>query len=285
MIPASFDYVAPKTVREAVRLLGKRGAKAMAGGQSLLALMKLRAAAPKVVVDLSRIRGLSYIKESTGRLRIGAMTTHAEIERSALIRRRALALAEAAEQIGDLQVRNRGTIGGSLAHADPAADYPAAVLALGGVIVAQGPKKTRTIPAGQFFTGLFETALKAGEVITELQIPLTPAITGSAYRKMKHPASGFAVVGAAAVVRAAKGGAPQVALAFTGAAAHAFRASGVEAALAGQPLTEAAVRAAAERAPEGVDMLEDLAADAAYRAHLVRVFGRRALLAAAGLGA
>jgi carbon-monoxide dehydrogenase medium subunit len=284
MIPASFEYAAPKTVREALRLLGKRGAKAMAGGQSLLALMKLRAATPRMVVDLRRIRGLSYIKESGGRLRIGAMTTHAEIERSALIRRRALALAEAAEQIGDLQVRNRGTIGGSLAHADPAADYPAAVLALGAVIVAQGPKKTRSIPAEQFFTGLFETALKAGQVITELQIPLTPAITGSAYRKMKHPASGFAVVGAAAVVRTAKGGTPQVALAFTGAAAHAFRATKVEAALDGKPMTEAAVRAAVERAPDGVDMLEDLAADAAYRAQLVRVFGRRALLAAAGMG-
>jgi carbon-monoxide dehydrogenase medium subunit len=283
MIPASFEYTAPKTVREAVRLLGKRGAKAMAGGQSLLALMKLRAATPKMVVDLSRIRGLSYIKESGGRLRIGAMTTHAEIERSALIRRRALALVEAAEQIGDLQVRNRGTVGGSLAHADPAADYPAAVLALGGVIVAQGPKKTRSIPADQFFTGLFETALKAGEVITEIQIPLTPAVTGSAYRKMKHPASGFAVVGAAAVVRAAKGGTPEVALAFTGAAAHAFRATRVEAALAGKTLTQATVRAAAEHAPDGVDMLEDLTADAVYRAHLVRVFGRRALLAAAGL--
>lgn len=284
MIPASFEYAAPKTVREAVRLLGKRGAKAMAGGQSLLALMKLRAASPRMVVDLSRIRGLSYIKESGGRLRIGAMTTHAEIERSALIRRRALALAEAAEQIGDLQVRNRGTIGGSLAHADPAADYPAAVLALDAVIVAQGPKKTRSIPAGQFFTGLLATALKAGEVITEIQVPLTPAITGSAYRKMKHPASGFAVVGAAAVLRAAKGGAPQVALAFTGAADHAFRATKVEAALAGKPITEATARAAAEQAPDGVDMLEDLAADAAYRAQLVRVFGRRALLAAAGLG-
>jgi carbon-monoxide dehydrogenase medium subunit len=284
MIPAAFDYAAPKTVKEAVRLLGKRGAKAMAGGQSLLALMKLRAATPKMVVDLSRIRGLSYIKEAGGRLRIGAMTTHAEIERSALVRRRALALAEAAEQIGDLQVRNRGTIGGSLAHADPAADYPAAVLALDAVIVAQGPKKTRSIPAGQFFTGLLATALKAGEVITEIQIPLTPAITASAYRKMKHPASGFAVVGAAAVVRSAKDGTSQVALAFTGAAAHAYRAKAVEAALAGKALTESVVRAAAERAPDGVDMLEDLAADAAYRAHLVRVFGRRALLAAAGLG-
>jgi len=282
MIPASFEYVAPKTVKEAVRLLGKRGAKVMAGGQSLLALMKLRAASPKTVVDLSRIRGLSYIREAGGRLRIGAMTTHAEIERSALIHRRCLVLAEAAEQIGDLQVRNRGTIGGSLAHADPAADYPAVFLALGGSVVVAGPKKARTISADQFFTGLFETALKAGEVITEVQIPLTPTIKGSAYRKMKHPASGFAIVGAAAVVRAGKAGDPQVCLAFNGAAAHAFRATQVEAALRGKTVTEAAARQAMERAPDGVEMLEDLAADQAYRAHLVRVFGRRALLAAVG---
>jgi len=284
MIPASFDYTAPKTLKEALRLLGKhRGAKAMAGGQSLLALMKLRAATPRMVVDLGRIRGLSYIREAGGRLRIGAMTTHAEIERSALIRRRCLALAEAAEQIGDLQVRNRGTIGGSLAHADPAADFPAAFLALEGAVVVQGPKKNRTIPAEQFFTGLFGTALKSGEIITEVQIPLTPAIKGSAYRKMKHPASGFAIVGAAAVLRgSAKDGGPQVRLAFTGAAAHAFRAKKVEAALQGKVLNEAAVRKAMEQAVDGVEMLEDLAADQAYRTQLVRVFGRRALLAAAG---
>jgi carbon-monoxide dehydrogenase medium subunit len=283
MIPAAFDYAAPKTVKEALRLLGKRGTKVMAGGQSLLALMKLRAASPKMVVDLSRIRGLSYIREAGGRLRIGAMTTHAEIERSALIRRRAPALAEAAEQIGDLQVRNRGTIGGSLAHADPAADYPAAFLALEGSVVAQGPKKTRTIAADQFFTGLFQTALRAGEIITEIQIPLAPAIKGSAYHKMKHPASGFAVVGAAAVLRAGKDGKGQeVRLAFTGAGSQAFRATKVEAALAGKAINDAAVRQAMERATDGVDLLEDLAADQKYRAHLVRVFGRRALLAAAG---
>ncbi|MDR7522760.1 MAG: FAD binding domain-containing protein [Armatimonadota bacterium] len=282
MIPAAFDYAAPKTVDEALRLLRRhRDARLMAGGQSLLSLMKLRAATPKMVVDLGRIRGLAYIKETAGTLLIGAMTTHEQIASSALVWKRARALAEAAEQIGDIQVRNRGTIGGSLAHADPAADYPAAFLALEGMAVVRGPGRQRTIPADGFFTGLFATALKPGEILTEVRIPLKPAIIGSAYRKMKHPASGFAIVGAAAVLRAgAKGQGPQVRLAFTGAAAHAFRARAVEAALAGQAMTEAAVKAAMERATEGVEMLEDLAADAAYRAHLVRVFGARALLAA-----
>ncbi|MDR7484501.1 MAG: FAD binding domain-containing protein [Armatimonadota bacterium] len=282
MIPAAFDYAAPKTLDEALRLLRRhRDARLLAGGQSLLSVMKLRAATPKMVVDLGRIRGLAYIKETAGTLLIGAMTTHEQIASSALVWKRARALAEAAEQIGDIQVRNRGTIGGSLAHADPAADYPAAFLALEGVAVVKGPGRQRTIPADGFFTGLFATALKPGEILTEVRIPLKPAIIGSAYRKMKHPASGFAIVGAAAVLRAgSKGQGSQVRLAFTGAAAHAFRAKAVEAALAGQAITEAAVKAAMERATEGVEMLEDLAADAAYRAHLVRVYGARALLAA-----
>lgn len=284
MMPAAFTYAAPATVAEALALLREHpGARLMAGGQSLLSLMKLRAASPPMVVDLGRIPGLSYIREEGEHLAIGAMTTHTEIAASALVQLKARALAEAAEAIGDLQVRNRGTIGGSLAHADPAADYPAAFLALEGSAVVQGTLGARTIPADGFFTGLFATALTPGEILTEIRIPLKPAITGSAYRKMKHPASGFAVVGAAAVLRTGGNGeGPQVRLAITGAAPHAFRAKAVEAALAGKVLDEAAVRAAMERAAEGVDLLDDLAADAAYRAQLVRVYGRRALLAAAG---
>lgn len=284
MMPAAFTYAAPATVAEALALLREHpGARLMAGGQSLLSLMKLRAASPPMVVDLGRIPGLFYIREEGEHLAIGAMTTHTEIAASALVQQKARALAEAAEAIGDLQVRNRGTIGGSLAHADPAADYPAAFLALEGSAVVQGTLGARTIPADGFFTGLFATALTPGEILTEIRIPLKPAITGSAYRKMKHPASGFAVVGAAAVLRTGGNGeGPQVRLAITGAAPHAFRAKAVEAALAGKALDEATVRAAMERAAEGVDLLDDLAADAAYRAQLVRVYGRRALLAAAG---
>jgi len=285
MIPAAFDYAAPKTVADATRLLRRHpDAKIMAGGQSLLSLMKLRVAAPPLVVDLGRIKGLAYIRKRGNTLAIGAMTTHAEIAASATVREEARALAEAAEAIGDLQVRNMGTIGGSLAHADPAADYPAVFLALEGSVVVQGARKSRTIPADAFFTGLFSTTLSGGEIITEVRIPLRPAITGSAYLKMKHPASGFAIVGAAAVLRAGakKGDAAQVRVAFTGAAAHAFRAKAVEAALAGKALDDATVRAAMEHAVGGFEMLEDLAADAAYRVQLVRVYGRRAVLAAAG---
>lgn len=282
MIPASFEYTAPETVKEALSLLGAHpDAKVMAGGQSLLSMMKLRAATPPMIVDLGRIRDLSYVREEHDRVLIGAMTTHADIERSSVIRQRFPVLAEAAEQIGDLQVRNRGTIGGSLAHADPAADYPAAVLALEAWLVAQGSDRPRTIPADQFFTGLFATALQPGEILTEVQIPIPPLITGSAYRKMKHPASGFAVVGAAAVVRVGPDGREQrVRLAFTGAAAHAFRATGVETALRGKTIDEATVREAMTKATDGVELLEDLFADQAYRAQLVKVYGRRALLAA-----
>ncbi len=282
MIPASFEYMAPTSVKEALSLLRQHAdAKVMAGGQSLLSMMKLRAATPPMIVDLGRIRDLAYIREDKDHVLIGAMTTHVEIERSAVIRKRLPVLAEAAEQIGDLQVRNRGTIGGSLAHADPAADYPAVFLALEGSVVAQGAGKPRTIPAEEFFTGLFATALKPDEILTEVQIPIPPPITGSAYRKMKHPASGFAVVGAAAVVRVGPDRREQrVRLAFTGAAAHAFRAKGVEMALRGKTIDEATVREAMEQATDGVELWEDLAADRAYRAQLVRVYGRRALLAA-----
>lgn len=283
MIPAGFDYAAPKTVADALKLLRRHPeARIMAGGQSLLSLMKLRVATPPMVVDLGRIEGLAYIRKRGPTLAIGAMTTHAEIAASAIVRREARALAEAAEAIGDMQVRNMGTIGGSLAHADPAADYPAAFLALEGSVVVGGGRQSRIIPADNFFTGLFSTALSAGEIITEVRIPLRPAITGSAYLKMKHPASGFAIVGAAAVVRAGakKGDAAQVRLAFTGAAAHAFRAKAVEAALAGKVLDDATVRVAMEHAAGGFEPLEDLAADGAYRRQLVRVYGRRAVLAA-----
>ena len=278
MIPAAFEYLAPANLTEALATLRNNPeAKVMAGGQSLLSLMKLRAASPPMVVDLGRIRGLAYIREEKDHIAIGALTTHTDVERSSLIREKLRALGEAAEAIGDVQVRNRGTVGGSLAHADPAADYPAAFLALEGTVVAQGAGGTRTIAADQFFTGLFSTALKPGEILTEVRFQTSPAISGSAYRKMKHPASGFAVIGAAAVVRA--GG--QLRVAFTGATAHAFRAKAIEAALSGKKLDDTTVRAAMEQAPQGVDLLEDLFADKRYRAQLVKVYGRRAVLAAA----
>jgi carbon-monoxide dehydrogenase medium subunit len=284
MIPAAFDYAAPKTLDEALRLLRRRrGAKVMAGGQSLLALMKLRVASPPFVVDLRRIPRLSYVKEHKAAIAIGAMTTHAALAAAPVVRRRLPALAQAAEAIGDLQVRNLGTIGGSLAHADPSADYPAVLLAYDGTVVVRGSRGTRKVPAAQWFTGLFATALRSGEIVVEVQFPIPPAGTRGAYVKMKHPASGFAVVGAAAVVRQGRDGTiADARVAFTGAAPHAFRARLAEEALRGAEPTEAAVRAAMARAPEGVDLLEDLVADAVYRAQLVRIYGARAVLAALG---
>ncbi len=281
MIPAAFDYAAPKTVDEALRLIRKHPkAKVMAGGQSLLSLMKLRLATPPLIVDLGRIKRLAYIKETKAGIAIGAMTRHAEIAASPIVRKRLTALAQAADAIGDLQVRNLGTIGGSLAHADPASDYPAAFLALDGVAVVRGARP-RKIAATACFTGLFTTSLKPGELITEIQFPVPPAGTRSAYVKMKHPASGFAIVGAAAAVRVGRDGRAQdVRLAFTGAGPHAFRAGAVEGMLRGKTLDEATVRTAMEHAGDGVDLLEDLAADAAYRAQLVRVYGTRAVLTA-----
>jgi carbon-monoxide dehydrogenase medium subunit len=283
MIPAAFDYARPATLDEALAMLQQNPeAKVLAGGHSLLPLMKLRLASPPLLIDLGRIPGLSYIREDGQAVRIGALTTHAEIERSPIVARHFAALVQAAEAIGDLQVRNRGTIGGSLAHADPAADYPAAVLALEAVIHVRGPQGARTIPADGFFTGLYQTALQPGELITEVEVPIPPRVTGSAYRKMKHPASGFAVVGAAAVVRVGPDGREQrVRLAFTGVGPHAYRAKAVEAALRGKRIDEATVAEAVRQATDGVDVLEDLFADAEYRAHLARVYAKRALLAAA----
>lgn len=282
MIPATFDYVAPETLDETLDLLQRHSdAKLMAGGQSLLPLMKLRLAAPSLVIDLGRVPGLAYIREDDRMVKVGALTTHAEIERSPIIGRHFAVLAQAAGAIGGLQVRNRGTLGGSLAHADPAADYPAAVLALEAVIHVRGPAGARAVPADGFFTGLFQTALQPGEVITEVQITIPPKVTGSAYLKMKHPASGFAVVGAAAVVCVGPDGREQrVRLAFTGVASRAYRAKAVEAGLRGKTIDEVTVAEALGQATEGADMLEDLFADAEYRAHLARVYGKRALLAA-----
>src|SRR5260370_40279478 len=201
MIPAQFDYEAPRSLSEALHLLASNAeAKLLAGGHSLLPAMKLRLASTALLVDLSRIAGLSYVRESGNTLSIGAMTTHSDLASSPLVRKELPLLAETAEHIGDVQVRNRGTIGGSLAHADPAADYPATILALDGELVAIGAHGERTIAVRDFFTGRFSTSLEANEILTEIRLAKT-AGAGAAYRKFRHPASGFAVVAVAAVVR------------------------------------------------------------------------------------
>jgi carbon-monoxide dehydrogenase medium subunit len=281
MIPAQFAYHAPTSVKEALQFLQAHpDAKLLAGGHSLLPMMKLRLARPADLIDLGRLSELRYIKEDGGTIAIGALTTHWMIESSALLKAKVPVLAEAAAQIGDVQVRNLGTIGGSLAHADPAADYPATVLALEASMVAEGPKGRRSISSTGFFTGMLATALTPQEILREVRVPLA-ARTGSAYLKFPHPASGFAVVGVAAVVTVdAKGKCERARIGVTGVASTAYRATAVENQLAGKALDAQTVASAAEKAAEAVDVNEDIFASAEYRAHLARVYTKRAILKA-----
>jgi len=279
MIPAAFEYESPRTLGEALALLASRAdAKLLAGGHSLLPAMKLRVAAPATLIDLGRISGLSYVRNAGQQVAIGAMTTHAEIAGCDLLHAASPLLAETATHIGDVQVRNRGTIGGSLAHADPAADYPAAILALDAEMVAMSERGERVIPARKFFTGLMTTALRPSEILTEIRVPKTVG-AGTAYKKFHHPASGFAVVGVAAVVKLRRGNIESAAIGITGVGVHAYRAAAVEAALRGKPLS--AIATAAEKAAGKVEALGDPYASAEYRRHLAEVFTRRALEAAA----
>jgi carbon-monoxide dehydrogenase medium subunit len=283
MIPAAFEYFAPASVKEAIGLLQQHGdnAKVLAGGHSLLPIMKFRLAQPKVVVDIGRIPGLDGITVSGNTITIGALATHDAVEHSAVLKEKCPLLAETASVIGDMQVRNRGTIGGSLAHADPAADYPGAILALDAEIVAMGPRGTRTIPARDFFVEMLTTALQPTEIITEVRVPVLAKGTGSAYVKHAHPASGYAVVGAAVVVTASGGKAQKIAIGLNGVAGKGYRASAVEKALTGQAIDEKTVAAAAVHAADGVDVQSDLYASSEFRAHLASVYTKRAVLLAA----
>jgi len=283
MYPAQFDYHTPGTVREALDLLGrhKDDAKLLAGGHSLLPAMKLRLAQPKHLVDLRKITSLSGIKEEGGTLVIGAMATHHAVESSPVVKAKCPMLADVAAQIGDPMVRNMGTIGGSLAHADPAADYPAAIIALGAEMVAEGPKGKRTIKADDFFKGLLTTALAEDEILTEVRIPAAAGKVGAAYVKFPHPASRFAVVGVAAVLTIDAGKVSKASIGITGAGTKAVRAKGVEAAISGKAADAASIQAAAEKAPEGVDVQADLQGSEDYKKHLLKVFAKRAMAAAA----
>jgi carbon-monoxide dehydrogenase medium subunit len=279
MIPASFDYESPRTLSEALALLASRpDAKLLAGGHSLLPAMKLRLAAPSTLIDLSRISGMRYIRDAGEKIAIGAMTTHATIAASDALKSACPLLPETAGHIGDVQVRNCGTIGGSLAHADPAADYPAAILALDAELVAISAAGERLIPARKFFTGLFSTALRENELLVEVRVPKTDG-AGSAYKKFHHPASGFAVVGVAAVTRLRKGIIESASVGITGVTACAYRARAVEKALAGK--LPAAIVEASARAADNADALSDNYASAEFRRHLAQVFTRRALETAA----
>jgi len=283
MIAQNFEYVVPASLGEAVNLLEKHTerAKILAGGHSLIPMMKLRLATPEFLIDISRIPELSYIKEDGGTLRIGALTTHYTIETSDLIRRRLPALSDAAGLIGDVQVRNKGTIGGSIAHADPAADYPASILAADATIVALGPRGERQILASKFFLDMLTTALARNEIVREIQIPVKSGKSGSAYLKMAQKASGFAICGAAALIELDGSGAlSKVAIGITGVGSHAFRAAKTEAELKGKKPSPEVLKKACEQASDGVTALEDIHASADYRLDMARVFARRALEAA-----
>ena len=280
MITHPFTYQAPSTIEEAVRELGRNGeSKVIAGGHSLLPLMKLGLAQPEALIDLRRIASLREIRtEDDGIIAIGALTTHRDIAHHPAVRAKLAALAEAASAVGDLQVRARGTIGGSLAHADPAADEPAPALAFDATIRAIGPQGRRDIKATEYFKGTFETALAENEIITEVRFPAPAGRTGSAYAKFAHPASGFAITGVAAVVTVkADGSVERAAIGVTGAAAAAYRAKAAEKALAGTNGDAKAIAAAAAKATAGITALSDLAASSEYRKHLVTVYAKRAI--------
>ncbi len=284
MIPAQFDYLAPTTVKEAVALLAEHGdrAKLLAGGHSLIPAMKLRLSQPELLVDLGRVKDLSYIKEQSGQVRIGAMTTHYQIESSAQLRSMCPLLPETASHIGDVQVRNKGTIGGSLAHADPAADWPAAIIALRAEIVATSAKGERVIKADDFFVEMLTTALEPNEILTEIRIPVTPARSGHAYVKMAQPASGFAVIGiAVTLTREPSGKCASAGIGVTGLGPKAYRPTAVESALNGTSLDAKSIESAVSHIAEGIEPNGDLYASAEYRAHLAEVFGKRAIRRAA----
>lgn len=283
MIPSAFDYVVATSLDQAVSLLQEHGedAKLLAGGHSLIPSMKLRLAEPKVLVDITKIRELKGISESGGKLVIGALTTHYELESSNLVQQKAPLLAQTAAEIGDVQVRNKGTIGGSLVHADPAADWPAAILALDADLKVVGPRGTRTIKATEFFQGLYTTALEPGEILTEIQVAIAEANTKSAYLKLHQAASGFALAGVAVVLTRAGDTCSSIAVGITGVAEVAYRATGVESALTGQTLTPENIAAAAAKAVDGKEVLEDIHASRAYRENLAKVYTRRAIEQAA----
>ena len=280
MIPSTFEYHAPTSLQEAITLLQSHGddAKLIAGGHSLLPILKLRFASPGHLIDIARLPGLSYIREDGGAIAIGALTTHHDIEISSLLKAKLPLLVEAAVEVADVQVRNRGTIGGSLAHADPAADYPAAVLALGASIVANGPSGARTIAVKDFFTAVLTSALSPDEVLTEVRIPVPGAKSGGAYQKVPNMASHYAIVGIAAqVTLGADGRVAAAGIGVTGAAGVPSRASAAEAALVGSSGDDAAIAGAAAAASDGISALSDIHASAEYRLHLVRVHTKRAL--------
>jgi aerobic carbon-monoxide dehydrogenase medium subunit len=284
MIPATFDYRRASSLDEALKLLGEHpDGKLLAGGHSLIPMMKLRLAQPSMLIDIARLpdmTGIRYkVEQGKGRFTIGALTKHAEIAASEDVRKNAPVLWEAANALGDPQVRNRGTIGGACAHGDPSADFPAVMLALDARFTLAGPKGKRDVAADDFFRGMFETALDPNEIVTAISFDAAPQ---SAYEKLPHPASHYALVGVAVCLNASGGKIERARVAVTGVSDSAFRAKGVEDALAGKATGDAkALGDACTGAAKGVDVRSEIEASAAYRAAMADVYAERAVTRAA----
>lgn len=281
MIPSAFDYVAPSTVDEAVRALAEAGedAKVLAGGQSLLPVLRMRLATPTVLVDLGKVAELRGVREVGDVLVIGAMTTHYDVQRDGLVAEHALLLKKATDTVADPQVRHRGTFGGAIAHADPAGDLLAPVLALGAELVVAGPGGRRTVAAADFFEDFFTTSLHPDEILVEVRVPKHTGWQAH-YEKFNRVAQAWSMVAVAAAVRVEGGMIAEARVALTNMGSTPVRATGVEAALVGGPATAEAIRAAAGHAAEGTDPTPDGNADVEYRQQLARVLTRRAVAAA-----
>jgi carbon-monoxide dehydrogenase medium subunit len=285
VIPSAFDYLAATSVEEAIQALSGAGedAKVLAGGQSLIPVLRLRLAAPTVVVDLNKISELRGVREDGDAIVVGAMTTHHDVIHDPLVREHAALLALATQTVGDPQIRHRGTLGGALVHADPAGDLLAPAVALDAEMVIAGPDGRRTVPASEFFVELFTTAVQPDELLVEVRIPKKTG-WGAHYEKFQRVAQAWSIVAVAAAVRTEGGSITEARVALTNMATTPVRATGVEQALIGQPATAETIRAAAEHAAEGSSPMSDGNADADYREHLARVLTGRAVAAAAGVG-
>jgi carbon-monoxide dehydrogenase medium subunit len=283
VIPAKFDYLAPATVEEALSALAEHGddAKLMAGGQSLLPVLRMRLNAPEMVIDLGKIDSMRGIREDGDAIVIGALTTHTDVVNSDLVKQHALLVSKAAAEVADNQVRHRGTFGGALAHADPAGDLGAPALALDAEFVIAGSGGTRTVAAADFFVDLFETAIGEDEILTEIRIPKHTG-WGAHYEKFVRVAHQWPIVAVAATVRADGGTISEARVGLTNMGSTPLRATATEAALTGATATADGVRAAADQAADGTNPPSDLNGDADYRKHLATVLTRRAVLKAAG---
>ena len=279
MIPPKFDYYAPSSLQEAMELVSthQESGKIIAGGHSLIPLLKLRLTEPETLIDLRRIDGLDRISESNGAIEIGSLVTHSEVVYSELISSRLPLLAAAASVIGDPQVRNVGTVGGNLAHADPASDLPAAMISLNATIELQSIRGRRSVAIDDFFVDLLTTSMEPDEILTSITIPVPNAKTGWSYAKLPNPASHYAIVGVAALISVDGGKCVSASVGITGLGSTPGRAAEVESALVGRDLSEDVIAAASQTAPAGFDVLEDIHASTEYREHVVKVHARRAV--------